>query len=120
MLTIRPDQIKVFEDALLDDFEERLLQHLQSRLPQAGNGAWLQDQITRGIREALDYNIRSERDIAAFVEATCVALGGFPEGPLPRQALAILRSYGADPGLKIDKYRNWALESKTPLEESVS
>ncbi|HEY3741938.1 MAG TPA: hypothetical protein VGL53_18935 [Bryobacteraceae bacterium] len=120
MLTVRPDQIKVFEDALREDFEERLFNHLRQSLPEGRSEVWLQGQITRGIREASDCDIHSERDIAAFVEATCAALGGFPEGPLPRQALAILRSYGADARVKIERYRTWAVESKTPADESAA
>lgn len=117
MFTIRPDQIKIFEEVLREDFEERLIRHLQTCMPDVKSTAWLESQIGRGIREAANFDLQSERDIAAFIDVTCTVLGGFPEGALPRQALAILRSYGADAGSKIDRYKEWAVESKKPVEE---
>ncbi|MEO8371134.1 MAG: hypothetical protein ABI806_18260 [Candidatus Solibacter sp.] len=69
--------------------------------------AWTREQVTRGVKEATAYGLISEKHVAGFVEATCLLLGGFRQRALPKPALAILRSYGMDPELKLRRYREW-------------
>ena len=60
------------------------------------------------MRDAARFGLVSERNVADFVEINCTYLGGFSDVPVPKPALAILGAYGADPDIKIERYRQWA------------
>jgi hypothetical protein len=112
MLTIRKEQMAAFEEATRENFAERLVMHLRGRVSPTQPESWLRDQVRRGIREAPGYNLQTEQQVASFVETTCVVLGGFPESRLPIPALAILCAYGADPEIKLERYRQWAQQTR--------
>lgn len=111
MLTIRREQMAVLEQVRRQDFENRLLSHLERELARLGapmGTSRLRECVARGVVEAPNYGLASEEQVANFVEATCIHLGGFPKGALPKPALAILYSYGLSPNVKLDRYRQWA------------
>jgi hypothetical protein len=76
------------------------------------NGAALSMSVDRGIPDAPRFGLITKKNVALFIEITCLHLGGFPPGTHPKQALAILSSYGIDPERKLDRYRQWALSMK--------
>jgi hypothetical protein len=105
MLTIRANQLSIFESAREREYINRLKRKLESELPGLSN---LGGEIERCVSEAAEFGFRSEHEVARFVEITCVCLGGLPPDSLPRSALAILMAYGMDPSLKLDRYQAWA------------
>jgi hypothetical protein len=108
MLTIRNEQMRAFENSRRGDFIRRLHSHLSALLGTGRHSGWIQAQIERGMRDAAMFGLVSERNVADFVEINCTYMGGFSDAPVPKPALAILGAYGADPGVKIERYRQWA------------
>jgi hypothetical protein len=110
MITIRREQMRVFEEARLRAFEKRMMEIL---LPKAEQGeSWLRKQIQLGVQASRHFGLETERDAATLIEATCQFIpGGFNEADprkLPVQALAILMTYGLESALKAERYRDWA------------
>ncbi len=71
MLTIRPEQVSAFTEALLRDFENRMIRHLLRLFPsqiRSFGDLGARDTIKYGIRKAARYGIVSERDICKYVE----------------------------------------------------
>ncbi len=98
------------------EFRKRLIAHLGSVLAANGiaiEGPALAISVDRGIADAPRFGLVSEKHVALFIEITCLHRGGFPPGTHPKQALAILSSYGMDPERKLDRYRQWALSTKS-------
>ena len=108
MLTIRDAQMAALNANRRLDFERRLYSHLKGTLPTPGIEENLMEQIRRGILRGPEYGLVSEKHVAQFVEITLANLGGFPQGDLPKPALALLYSYGMDPDAKLDSYSEWA------------
>lgn len=115
MLMIRSEQMKAFELDRISQFKARLRARLVERL---GPGADVQREIERGLAEAQRFGFSSERDIAQFIEITCVELGCFPEGQLPRAALAILMTHGQRTSIKLNRYELWARKTAAAGEKS--
>lgn len=79
--------MEAFDQEQLRQFGRRLQDMLE---PAAPPGTNLQALIDRGIADARRFHLVTERDTARFVQITCRELGGFPDGPLPVPALAVL------------------------------
>jgi hypothetical protein len=110
MLTIRSEQLQAFEKERVAGFTERLVAALRETATRERllvGDDWLQSQIDKGLQQGRRFELRTERQLARFIEATCFDLGGFPEGDWPKPALAILMAYGADGDSKVDRYCHW-------------
>ncbi|MBL8175828.1 MAG: hypothetical protein JNK48_14225 [Bryobacterales bacterium] len=112
MLVIRREQMRAFEGARRQQFEETLLPRLY-----AGGRAdrrWLEAQIGLGIEAGRAFGLVLEWEVASLIEITCAYIpGGFPENDpakLPVPALAVLLTRGLDTGVKLERYRKWASE----------
>jgi hypothetical protein len=105
MLTIRDEQMQAFELDRIHEYQEKLLRHLREVAPECAEP---EKQIERGMAEGPEFGLSSEKDVARFVEITCVFLGGFPAGRLPKTALAILMTYGGETAVKLKRYEEWA------------
>ena len=111
MLKIRADQMKAFEQDLIRRFKERLRDRLAGAMP---FGTDFDALIERGLAEARSFGLASAAQVARFTEITALHLGGFPDGPLPIPALAILMAYGTEPDVKLDRYLAWAQSIPDP------
>jgi hypothetical protein len=69
MLVIRDVQIKAFEDRKVQDFQQRLAEHLASKYGLDLDHS-LQARVARGIGTAERYGIITERGAATFLEWT--------------------------------------------------
>ena len=111
VLVIRKAQIEAMADGRRVHFRKRLASHLTSVLAAKGTAMdpeRIRASVERGVADAPSFGFRSERHIAQWVETACLELGGFAPGPHPKQAVAILSSYGMDPERKLERYLHWA------------
>jgi hypothetical protein len=94
---IRPEQMRVFEEAALAGFEQRAVAHLQRALPDRcaalGPSAVLHS-VRRAITKARGYGITSELDVLTFLNLTYLL--GFDFDAEPRFAWATERLKAAD------------------------
>jgi hypothetical protein len=115
VLLIRKEQMDALANHRRTEFRKRLIAHLTSVLSAKGiaiDVPALAMTVDRGIADAPRFGLTTEKHVALFIEITCLHLGGFPPGTHPKQALAILSSYGMDPERKLDRYRQWAQSMK--------
>lgn len=105
MLTIRAEQMKAFEAERLGEFRQKLLARIADVAPQCPDP---ERQIERTLQAGPEFGLFSERDLATFAEIICRFMGGFPDGRLPKGALAILMTYGQDPRVKLKRFHAWA------------
>ena len=106
MLVIREAQLQVFRSALEAEFRRKLGRHLQGRCKRLSDSD-IENQISLGIARAKEHGLVREIDVARFVEAVCVHLGGFTAEPFPKPALAILFGYRTDPDAKLKRFLQW-------------
>lgn len=93
MLTIRPDQMKVFAQQLLATFRQDAAQSLMDEYPDAcaelGPDA-LQRMIQKGIDDARQYRLETRGAVLIFIELILVFGDGFQLSPDRRWAQKIL------------------------------
>lgn len=109
MITIRSEQMQVFEFDAVSQFKRRLRLHLSATLAPDVDVDRL---IERALSDAPTFYLTAEKDVARFGEITGRVLGRFPDENLPVPALAILKSYGMQASEKLDRYLAWALEEQ--------
>jgi len=104
MLKIRDDQMKIFEQASLQKFEERLLNHFQIYFP----AHWhmlgrehLLNVIRLGCERAQLYDLINERDICLYI-SLMLYLGSFFDRDIQlRWTARILRNNVSEPSTRI-------------------
>jgi hypothetical protein len=108
MFVIRNAQLEVFRKHLEQDFRRRMCRRIRETVP-AGimDDGQIEANVAAGLRQARDCGFQREVDIARFVEAICLYLGGIPKAGLPKQVLPILYAYRADPEIKIQRFIDW-------------
>jgi hypothetical protein len=75
MLTIRPEQVKLFSQEEERKFVERVAIHLKKYFPKrcaAQGEARLHDTIRRGIGRAASYGVTAEREVCKFIHLMIV------------------------------------------------
>jgi hypothetical protein len=108
MLVIRDSQMQALREEAVNDFRRRLCVRLRSALPEERmTSEELDRNIEAGIRQARDCRITREVDVARFIEAVCVRLGGFPKQGLPRPALPVLYAYGREGETRVNEFIAW-------------
>ena len=71
MLTIRPDQMRVFSRAALKSFEDRMLEHVTEFFPEKCEKLGEKDTretIRKGVLKARKYGVLSEYDMCIFID----------------------------------------------------
>jgi hypothetical protein len=108
MLEIRQAQLQAFRDHAERDFRRRLYRRLRHIIPlEMMSDKDIESQIEAGVSQAQDCRMTREIDVARFVEAVFVHLGGFAAKGLPKSALPILYAYGVSPERRIDDFISW-------------
>lgn len=108
MLEIRKAQFQAFQQHAKKDFRRRLHRRLRREISLENmSDEEIDAQIAAGICQAHDCRITREIDVARFVEAVCVRLGGFPPNGLPKPALPILYAYGVSSQQRIEGFISW-------------
>lgn len=93
MLTIRPEQLKVFSLAEVQKFEDWMLGHLQRffhRRCEAIGERELRKTIQDGIQRAAAYGITDRRDVCKYIDLMVVFGHGFDTDPRLSWACDIL------------------------------
>lgn len=124
MLTIRKEQIEVFENIAIQKFYRKLIPHVYEHFPShakyLGENAVLA-VIENGCKQALSYGFKSERDLCLYSDLTIMVGVGFDTDPQLPWATEILSDKSLkDPWDKMDKLWDRAmtyLESVIGTEE---
>jgi hypothetical protein len=75
VLTIRPEQLKIFSQAEVQEFEDWVLAHLRRFFPRQcdATGEWsLRSTIQYGIQRAAVYGITDRRDVCKYIDLMVV------------------------------------------------
>ncbi|HET7100189.1 MAG TPA: hypothetical protein VFJ52_03490 [Terriglobia bacterium] len=100
MIVIRQEQLDVFSDAAVKDFENRMVLHLRQALPQecsALEDEGLRQAIRQSMERAAGYGIVAERDVCKYTEVMFRLGRNFDRDPAFPELHAILN----DPTLKL-------------------
>ena len=95
MFTIRADQLTAFRARSLDDFRERMVEHVHQFFPDhcAALGAdGVRSSIDTGIEQAARYQIVSERDVCKYITLMFAFGVGFAADPGLPWAAEILQN----------------------------
>jgi hypothetical protein len=107
MLTIRKEQMAVFEAAEMNKFVEHMLVHLNKVFPnqcQALGEAKMRETIQHGIKRAAAYGITAERDVCKYIDLMIVFGRDFDVAPECAWAGEILNDKGLrNPTKKMDR-----------------
>ncbi len=92
MLTIRGEQLRVFELRRSTDFEDRLMEHCRRFFPRASNalGGRLRIAIRETLARASTYGFTDERDLCKYLNLVFTFGREFDESPLIDWAQPIL------------------------------
>lgn len=117
MLAIREEQMGVLEQAVLRDFEDRMVVHLQRFFPQQyaalGNDG-ICETIQYGIERAKSYGVVDERDVCKYIDLMIVFGRDFDTSPKTPWAGRILNIESlTDPTSKVE--RLWDEGMKSPV-----
>lgn len=99
MMFIRQEQLDVFSDTAVKDFENRMVLHLRQSLPQECstlNDEALRQAVRHGMERAASYGIVAERDVCKYTEVMLRLGRNFDRDAAFPQLQAILN----DPTLK--------------------
>lgn len=111
MLTIRKEQMAVFADAVIKDFEGRMLAHLREHFPRQYEGvgeAGAREMIRYGIERAAAYDIREERDVCRYIDLMMVLGRDFDRDLQWARALLVIHRLES-PGYRVQRLCEEAL-----------
>ena len=106
MLKIRPEQMEIFKQIEIKNFENRMVKHLRSTFPsqtKMSNDDKLLELIRVGIDRSLKYGITMEWDIRRYLECSVLYGWDFDESPKTKWATDILNDPNLDAREKMDK-----------------
>lgn len=107
MLIIRKEQMGVFEEVALKNFEDRMVIHLGKFFPEqcaALGDDGIREAIRYGIERAESYGIVDERDVCKYIDLTIVFGRDFDESPGTAWASSILNDeFLTDPTAKVER-----------------
>jgi len=94
MLTIRQDQIEIFRQVALSEFEHRMLEHIGKFFPrqiETLGETGMRELIRHGIKRAEGYGIIAERDVCKYIDVSVVFGREFDTDSRTSWASTILR-----------------------------
>ncbi len=106
MLTIRPDQMKVFAQYTTTDFEHRAMDHLRRCFPErtkALDEQRLLKPVRAGIIRAKPYGIETEREVVKYIDLMVIFGREFDTDPKYPEARRILMRKDLTARSKIEK-----------------
>jgi hypothetical protein len=84
VLQLREDHMQAFESVALDNFEERAVRHLRTRLPQDAarySDDELRARVRRSVKRSKSYGLTSEQQIMGFVDTGLLIGENFDTDP---------------------------------------
>jgi len=113
MLVIRREQLEVFEERALREYEDRLCARLLEQYPEEAGMLGeerLRMLVQDGVSRSARYGLESERDVALFIDLMLFLGPRFDEDPRLSWASNILNDeFIIDPGLRIDTLHEQAI-----------
>jgi hypothetical protein len=112
MLTIRSEQLRIFRESLLQQFEDKMMAHLQHRFagwPAVGNEVKLRAMIRAGREIAAKFGITHEPDVRIFLEFMTEYGPDFHTLPWAAKILGDPTLSGAGKIEQLDSYSLFAL-----------
>ena len=114
MLVIRREQLEIFEEWALREYEDRLCTRLLEQYPEE-TGMLSEERLRMlvqdGVSHSARYGLESERDVALFVDLMLFLGPRFDEDPrLPWASNILNDEFIIDPGLRIDTLHAQALQ----------
>jgi hypothetical protein len=107
MITIRPEQMKVFSKAASKSFEDRMVAHLAKFFPQQCKKLGeekIHETIQQGIVKARRYGIITEHDVCIYIDIMFDLGSDFDVDPeLPWASRVLKDSTIKDPTYKINR-----------------
>jgi hypothetical protein len=114
MLVIRDTQLEALGRTMVFRFQRKMLAHLRQMQSEgliALEESDFAGHIERGLREAERFDVRTEADVARYVGLVCRYLGGFHEKAHPKEAVTILKTYGASAEARLDRLEQWCRQT---------
>jgi hypothetical protein len=116
LLTIRKEQIKVFEDQRNCDFKRRLFERLKRLRVDAHlnlSDEELERQMELGVASGRRF-FSSENDLTRYLELVLTRMGGWTGADLPKHVLDLLSSFAIQPANRLDNLEYWLVKTKKP------
>jgi hypothetical protein len=120
VLTIRKEQLAVFQKGASEDFENHMVSHVKQFFPghfeQLGEAA-VRDLIRCGIQKGASYNIEEQPDLCQFIDFLFVFGRDFDRDPALPWASSILNDPEVPgPSAKVYELRQAAAALQPPAE----
>jgi hypothetical protein len=112
MLKVRKTQMDSLSEAMLKQFEDRMVIHLRSACPEQTHDmpdANLRVMVQSGISKAREYGVIAEDDIRRYLELMIVYGTDFDISPQTSWAGEILQTKDLDGSAKIDRLDEYDL-----------
>lgn len=123
MLRIRTDQMKVFGQAAMQDFANRMLTHIQQSFPEHFESLGednCHELIRHGIDQAAYYGITSEIDVARYINLSVVLGPDFDSDERYPWIRQILKDPRIKPGQKVQKIFDLLKRARTEQKTRTS
>jgi hypothetical protein len=106
MFTLRAAHLRAFEQAALEQFEDRMAAHVREEFPEEWEGlgeATVRQHIGHGLAKAESYGITAEQDVCLYIDLVILLGPNFDTDPTMPWARAILRDPGRpDPSARME------------------
>jgi hypothetical protein len=100
MFRIRPEHLAAFAQVSLDDFEDRMVEHLGEEFSEkcaALGEAAVRETIRHGVNRAAAYGLEDEYDVCLYLEVMLRLGRDFDKDPRQAWAVPILQDKTRDP-----------------------
>jgi hypothetical protein len=115
------EQMRALERAARRKFERNLRSHLRAKLREhhfTFTEETLDEYLFLGLGRASDLAIRTEVDVARFLELVAILMGGFGPEPFPAEANRILSALSVPPNERLDRFNAWAASYRRDLSQT--
>ena len=116
MFRMRKEHLAAFEQVVLEDFEDRMVEHQRDCFPE--NFADLGESAVRkvilyGIDRAAAYKLTDEYDVCLYLDVMAQLGRDFDKDPKKAWAVAILKDAADDPSDRVEKLWEQVFEPET-------
>jgi hypothetical protein len=114
MLTIRNEQMRIFQNQREADFRHRLFERLKQVRRDAGlkvSDDQLAHQMERGLASGRRF-FSTEKDLARYAEIVLTRMGGWSAGDHPAQVIDLLASRAIAGARRLDNLEYWLAKTK--------
>ncbi len=116
MFRMRPEHLAAFEQVSIEDFEDRMVEHLCQSFPDKckdlGEPA-LRQTIRHGIDRAEAYQLEEEDDVCLYLDLMLELGRDFDKDPKHAWATAMLKDPADDPSDRIERVWEQVFEPET-------